>query len=56
MGCDYNMPTYRCKRCNYIYVDEEQGAAFEEISDDYRCPKCRYSKNIFIKKVIHGKD
>jgi len=39
-----------------MYVDEEQGVSFEEISYDYRCPKCRSSKNIFIKKVIHGKN
>jgi len=44
------MPIYRCKRCNYIYDDEEQKVPFEEINDDYRCPKCHSSQNFFIKK------
>ena len=44
------MSIYRCKRCNYIYADEEQEVAFKDISEDYRCPKCRSSKRVFIKK------
>ena len=27
---DHNMKIHRCKRCNYLYVDEEQEIPFKE--------------------------
>ena len=41
---------HRCKRCNYLYVDEEQKIPFEDVGDEWRCPKCRSSKKIFVEK------
>jgi len=46
------MKVYRCKRCNYIYDDEEQKIAFKDIGDEWKCPKCRSSKRIFVEKEI----
>ena len=46
------MSIHRCKRCNYLYIDEEQGVCFGETGDGYRCPKCRASKHFFEKKEI----
>ena len=45
------MPTYRCKRCNYIYRDEEKEIPFEELNNDYRCIKCSSPKTLFVKKT-----
>ena len=44
------MPIYRCKRCNYLYKDEEKEISFEELDDDYKCLKCRSPKTMFVKK------
>ena len=44
------MAIHRCKRCNYLYIDEEQKVPFEEVSEDYKCPRCRASKRFFEKK------
>ncbi|MFX0034619.1 MAG: rubredoxin [Candidatus Hermodarchaeota archaeon] len=46
------IPIYRCRRCNYLYIDEEREVPFEQVSDDYSCPKCRSSKNFFLKKEL----
>lgn len=44
---------YRCKRCNYIYINEENNIPFEELDEDeFRCPKCRTSKKFFVKKEV----
>ncbi len=45
------MTTYRCKRCNYLYIDEEKEKSFEDLKKDYKCPKCRAPKVFFIKKT-----
>lgn len=50
------MKIYRCKRCNYIYIDEEQKIPFEKTSDEWKCPKCRSSKKIFVEKEITEKN
>ncbi len=44
------MATYRCKKCNYIYVDGEQEVPFDQVGEDYKCPRCRTSKRFFEKK------
>ena len=41
---------YICKICGYIYDDEKQGVAFESLPDDWKCPLCGASKDMF-KKV-----
>ncbi|MFX1257635.1 MAG: rubredoxin [Promethearchaeota archaeon] len=43
------IPNYRCRRCNYVYVENEQKICFEDLEEDFRCPRCRCSKNTFIK-------
>ena len=30
------MPIYRCKRCNYLYIDDEQKVPFEVVGEDYK--------------------
>ncbi|TFF98569.1 MAG: rubredoxin [Promethearchaeota archaeon] len=44
------MALYRCKICNYIYDDKENEIIFDDLDEEYRCPKCRASKNHFVKK------
>ena len=44
------MPNYRCKRCNYLYIDDEQNQCFEDVDEkEWRCPRCKCSKNMFVK-------
>jgi len=45
------MTTYRCKRCNYLFIEEEQKISFERVDDDYKCPRCRTSKKFFVEKL-----
>lgn len=44
------MAIYRCKKCNYLYIEEEQKVPFEAVGEDYKCPRCRASKRFFVKK------
>jgi rubredoxin len=46
------MAAYRCKRCNYMYIDKEKDISFETLNGEYRCPKCRAPKSFFLKKEI----
>jgi rubredoxin len=46
------MDIHRCKRCNYLYIDEEQEIPFEKLGEEYKCPKCRSSPKVFVKKEI----
>lgn len=49
------MQKYQCTVCGYIYDPEkgdpdsgiEPGTAFEDISDDWSCPKCGVTKSDF---------
>ena len=41
---------HRCKRCNYLYIDEEQDIPFYKIGNEWKCPKCRSSKKFFVNK------
>ena len=50
------MKIHRCKRCNYLYVDEEQNIPFKKIGNEWKCPKCRSSKKFFIEKEIPEKN
>jgi rubredoxin len=39
---------YVCSICGYVYDPaEHDGVAFEELPDDWRCPRCRQSKEKF---------
>lgn len=49
------MKKYQCTVCNYIYDPQkgdpdsgiEAGTAFEDIPDDWSCPKCGAKKSDF---------
>ena len=45
------MAIYRCKRCNYLYIDEENDIPFDHLKSEYKCPKCRASRHFFVKKA-----
>ena len=41
---------YVCSVCGYVYDPEEHdGTAFEELPDDWKCPRCKQGKNKFNK-------
>ena len=40
---------YVCSVCGYIYDLEESGIAFEDLPDDWKCPRCRQPKEKFNK-------
>ncbi|MCE5213354.1 MAG: rubredoxin [Methanobacterium sp.] len=50
------MKRYKCRVCNYIYDPEKgeprrdtpPGTPFEELNDNWRCPKCNAPKYKFI--------
>ena len=39
---------YVCSICGYVYdPDEHDGEAFEDLPEDWRCPRCKQSKSKF---------
>ena len=41
---------YVCSVCGYVYdPDEHDGVAFEDLPDDWRCPRCKQPKEKFNK-------
>ena len=39
---------YVCSICGYVYdPTEHDGAAFEDLPDDWRCPRCKQPKEKF---------
>lgn len=41
---------YICSICGYVYdPDEHVGVAFEDLPDDWKCPRCEQSKEKFNK-------
>ena len=41
---------YVCSVCGYVYdPDEHDGVAFEDLPDDWKCPRCRQPKTKFNK-------
>ena len=41
---------YICSVCGYVYdPDEHDGVAFEDLPDDWKCPRCRQPKEKFNK-------
>lgn len=41
------MAKYRCKLCGHIYDEEKEGVKFEDLPDDWKCPKCFAPKSLF---------
>ena len=44
-----NESKYRCSICGHIYDEAKEGVKFENLPDDWRCPICGVSKNLFEK-------
>ena len=40
---------YRCMICGYIYDDEKERIKFEDLPDDWKCPRCGVGKDQFVK-------
>ena len=41
---------YICSVCGYVYdPDEHDGVAFEDLPDDWKCPRCKQPKTKFNK-------
>ena len=46
----------KCAKCGYVYDPEkgdnkhgiEQGTQFEDLPDDWKCPRCRKDKDVFL--------
>ena len=39
---------YVCSICGYVYdSDEYDGTAFEDLPDDWKCPRCKQGKEKF---------
>lgn len=43
------MNKYVCELCGYIYDEEAEGTKFEDLSEDWVCPLCGASKDMFKK-------
>ena len=45
---DKSTGKYICSICGYVYdPTEHDGVAFEDIPDDWKCPRCKQSKEKF---------
>jgi rubredoxin len=38
---------YVCSICGYVYDPKETGVSFEDLPDDWRCPRCKQPKSKF---------
>lgn len=38
---------YRCKLCGHIYDDTKEEIKFADLPDDWKCPLCGASKDMF---------
>lgn len=42
------MKQYKCTKCGYIYDEEKQEEKWKDLSEDWSCPLCHHSKNVFV--------
>ena len=49
------MAKYICTVCGEIYDEEKEGVRFEDLPDDWQCPKCHTNKNTFMPFMETGK-
>jgi thiamine pyrophosphate-dependent acetolactate synthase large subunit-like protein/rubredoxin len=42
------MAKYRCVVCNYIFDEKIEGKKFRDLPDDWKCPLCNVSKDLFV--------
>jgi pyruvate oxidase len=50
------MRRYRCSVCNYVYDEEQEGVAFEELPETFACPVCGAPKSAFVPEVAARKE
>ncbi len=41
------MARYECSVCGYIYDEDEEGAGWDTLPDDWACPQCGSDKSLF---------
>jgi len=44
-----NMAKWKCGKCGYIYDEEKEGTPFEDLPDDWKCPRCKSPKSRYKK-------
>lgn len=44
-----NSNRYQCSVCGYIYDDSKEKMKFEDLPDDWKCPRCGVGKELFVK-------
>ena len=49
------MAKYFCTVCGEIYDEEKEGVKFNDLPNDWSCPKCRARKDVFMPMVESGK-
>lgn len=42
---------YECRVCAYVYDEGEQGTAWADLSNSWRCPNCLSQKGVFTPKT-----
>ena len=40
---------WKCTICDYVYDDAKEDVPFEKLPDDWTCPICNASKDVFVK-------
>jgi rubredoxin len=38
---------WRCAMCKWLYNDEKEGTPFNDLTDEWKCPKCGAIKKVF---------
>jgi len=38
---------WRCSMCKWLYKEDKEGTAFEDLPDDWKCPLCKAPKSAF---------
>lgn len=39
---------YVCLLCGYVYDDDEHDVPFDQLPDDWKCPRCKAPKSSFV--------
>lgn len=43
------MAKWKCSVCGYVYDEDAEGVKFEDLPDDWKCPKCKMPKSKFVR-------
>lgn len=38
---------YKCDVCGFVYNEDDEGTKFDELPEDWTCPLCGASKDMF---------